>query len=151
MPKISAHKKAKWYLRYCYHFNLIKYKVCIWIVLSSVCAIQVFFLSRRRHSWVWEPKRPQRAVDEISAVHLWGVAELLILTLLIFYVTKILHENKRERTNSCSFQTNIHRYQYICVLLDDISQPDLIESPLIHLETFGCILLDTYVTLVTVD
>ena len=38
----------------------------------------------------------------------------------------------------------------ICVLLDDISQPDLIQSPLIHIETFGCILLDTYVTLVTV-
>ena len=57
--------------------------------------------------------------------------------------------NERGQTSGRSRQkyTGIN----ICVLLDDISQPDLMESPSIHLETFGCILLDTYVTLVTVD
>ena len=57
--------------------------------------------------------------------------------------------NERGQTSGRSRQT--YTAINICVLLDDISQPDLIESPLIHLETFGCILLDTYVTLVTVD
>ena len=57
--------------------------------------------------------------------------------------------NERGQTSGRSRQT--YTGINICVLLDDISQPDLIESHLIHLETFGCILLDTYVTLVTVD
>ena len=57
--------------------------------------------------------------------------------------------NERGQTSGRSRQT--YTDINICVLLDDISQPDLIESPLIHLETFGCISLNTYVSLVTVD
>ena len=57
--------------------------------------------------------------------------------------------NERGQTSGRSRQT--YTGINICVLLDDIIQPDLIESPLIHLETFGCILLNTNVTLVMVD
>ena len=45
--------------------------------------------------------------------------------------------NERGQTSGRSRQTDTAIN--ICVLLDDISQPDLIESALIHLETFGCI------------
>ena len=49
----------------------------------SVCN-SVFFPVPEKAQLNLRPKWPQMAVDEISAVHLWGVAELLILMLLIF-------------------------------------------------------------------
>ena len=150
MSKISSHKKAKWYLRYCYHFNLIKYKVCIWIVLSSVCAIQVFFLSQRRHSWIWDQSGHKWQLMK-SQQYIYGV--LPNCWYLCYWYFRLLRfcmkTNERGQTSGRSRQT--YTGINICVLLDDISQPDLTESPLIHLETFGCILLNTYVTLVTVD
>ena len=48
--------------------------------------------------------------------------------------------NERGQTSGRSRQT--YTGINIWVLLDDISQPDLIESPLILIETFGCILLN---------
>ena len=150
MSKISWHKKAKWYLRYCYHFNLIKYKVCIWIVPSSVCAIQVFSCPREgavefenQSGHKWQLMRSQQYIYGVLP-NCWYLRYWYI-TLLRF----CMKTNVRGQISGRSRQT--YTDINICVLLDDTSQPDLIDPPLIHLETFACILLDNYVTLVTID